>query len=317
MAFELNAKLVIGVSARALFDLREENRIFEQQGVDAYVNYQISHEKEPFKKGAGFALIRALLGWNGLPGLENQVEVILLSHNSPEVSLRIYHSIEYYGLPITRAVFVSGASIAKYLKAFHTDLFLSACEEDVQAAVDAGIAAGIICQTDLAVEAMDVPDSEDPVVRIAFDGDAVLFSDDSERIFKEQGMEAFVDNERSQACCPLPEGPFARLLKKFAAMRDGCKGGKLPIRIALVTSRCAPAHERVIRTLREWKVQIDEAFFLGGLTKKDVLEAFGAHIFFDDQQIHTSLASDAVPAARVPYRRRDSIHKENTINISA
>lgn len=318
MSYELNTKLVIGISARALFDLREENRIFEEQGVDAYVNYQVSHEEEPFKKGSGFALIRALLNWNTLPGMENQVEVILLSHNSPEVSLRIYHSIEYYKLPISRAVFVSGASIAKYLDAFHTDLFLSACEEDVQAAVDAGIAAGIIYQKEFPTEDADVMEPMDPVVRIAFDGDAVLFSDESERIFEEQGMEAFVNNERSNACCPLPEGPFARLLKKFATMRENCKDASLPIRIALVTARCAPAHERVIRTLREWKVQIDEAFFLGGIAKKDILQAFGAHIFFDDQQIHTLLAADAVPAARVPYRSRGQKQKENeTINISA
>lgn len=296
-------KMVVGVSARALFDLRLENEIFQEKGLRAYCDYQREHEQEVLKPGPGFGLIRAMLGINGIPGQENAVEVVILSHNSPEVSLRIFHSIEHYGLPITRAVFASGASIAPYLNAFGVDLFLSACETDVQLAIDAGIAAGVICQ-EWAEEAMP---KQDTLIRIAFDGDAVLFSDEAEQIFKEQGLEAFEENERSRACCPLPEGPFARLLKKFSGMRREC-GEEMPIRIALVTARSAPAHERVIRTLREWKVWVDEAFFLGGISKKDFLQAFGAHIFFDDQQVHTNLAAQAVPAARVPYRRKIQNH---------
>ena len=291
-------KLVVGISARALFDLRQENAIFEKKGLKAYCEYQREHEKEILKPGPGFGLIRALLGINEIPGQEQAVEVVILSHNSPEVSLRVFHSIEAYKLPITRAVFASGASIAPYLNAFNVDLFLSACETDVQLAIDSGIAAGVICQE----WDEDALQKQDTQIRIAFDGDAVLFSDEAERIFKEQGLEAFEENERNRACCPLPEGPFARLLKKFSRMRREC-GEEMPIRIALVTARSAPAHERVIRTLREWKVWVDEAFFLGGISKKEFLQAFGAHIFFDDQQIHTNLAAQAVPAARVPYRR--------------
>lgn len=305
-------KMVIGVSVRALFDLRQENAIFRRDGLKAYCNYQREHEQEILKPGPGFGLIKALLGINRIQGQENTIEVVLLSHNSPDVSLRVFHSIEHYHLPITRAVFASGASIAPYLTAFGVDLFLSACEEDVQAAIDAGIAAGVICQEwDEAVMLSKNPigmDSDEiEEIRIAFDGDAVLFSDESERIFQEHGLAAFEENERNRACCPLPEGPFARLLKKFSRMRREC-GGEIPIRIALVTSRSAPAHERVIRTLREWRVWVDEAFFLGGISKRDFLQAFGAHIFFDDQQVHTNLAAQAVPAARVPYRREIQNH---------
>lgn len=291
-------KIVIGVSTRALFDLRKENEIFQKEGRKAYCEYQQVHEEEVLEPGPGFRLIQALLGINQLPGQENGVEVVILSHNSPEVSLRVFHSIEYYGLPIRRAVFASGASIAPYLSAFHVDLFLSACEADVQAAIDSGIAAGVICQEWDEGAAQKQGDE----IRIAFDGDAVLFSDEAEQIFKEKGLEAFEESERSRACCPLPEGPFARLLKKFSRMRREC-GEEIPIRIALVTARSAPAHERVIRTLREWKVWVDEAFFLGGISKKEFLRAFGAHMFFDDQQVHTNLAAQAVPAARVPYQR--------------
>ena len=241
--------------------------------------------------------MKALLHLNELADNDDLVEVIIMSRNSPDTSLRVFNAIAHYGLDITRSVLVSGASLAPYLSAFHTDLFLSACEEDVQSAIDSGIAAGIIC-TDQTPQVIPMPTSE---IRIAFDGDAVLFADESEAIYKQQGLDAFEENERVHAREPLAEGPFAGFLKKLSNLQRKLGTQDCPVRTALVTSRSAPAHERVIRTMRAWNVRVDEAFFLGGLEKKDFLKAFGAQIFFDDQKIHTQSAAVEVPAARVPY----------------
>ncbi len=300
MAYELDGRLVVGVSTRALFDLTCENRIFEQQGLEAYCKYQIAHEEEILKPGPGFALVCALLSMNDLPGERKRVEVVIMSHNNADTSVRLFRSIAYYGLGITRAVFSGGSPLTSYLHAFRTDLFLSANEQDVQMAVDSGIAAGIICTDQKAKTTMDRNIGQ---IRIAFDGDAVLFSDESEKIFERDGLEAFEENECKMAQHPLAEGPFARFLKTVAALQKEFAGRNVPIRTALVTSRCAPAHERVVRTLRAWDVRIDESFFLGGMSKRDVLAAFGAHIFFDDQEIHTGKAAEVVPSARVPSKR--------------
>lgn len=302
MAYNLENRLVIGVSSRALFDLTAENEIFRTQGVDAYCKYQVEHEKELLAPGNGFRLIEALLNINKIPGQEGRVEVIIMSHNSPDTSLRVFNSIAHYGLNISRAVLASGASLAPYLQAFHTDLYLSADEEDVQAAIDCGIAAGIICCDEIRSYHEQ---KEITQIRIAFDGDAVLFSDESEQVFREKGLEAFEENERLQAENPLKQGPFAKFLKTISDIQSEFPPEQAPIRTALVTARSAPAHERVIRTLRAWNVRIDEAFFLGGITKKNVLKAFGAHIFFDDQAVHTTPASEVVLAARVPYKQND------------
>lgn len=304
MAYELEKKLVIGVSSRALFDLRMENEIFERDGVEAYCRYQVEHENEIMKKGPGFGLVEALLKMNELPGQKDCVEVIIMSHNSPDTSLRVFNSIQFYGLNISRAVLVSGASLAPYLKAFQTDLFLSANEEDVQQAVDFGIAAGIICSTE---ECEYNTDEQISQIRIAFDGDAVLFNEDSEKIFVERGLKAFEENERVNAKNPLQEGPFAGFLRTISRLQKEFPTRQAPIRTALVTSRSAPAHERVIRTLRAWDVRIDEAFFLGGISKAEILRAFGAHIFFDDQAVHTAMAARVVPSARVPYKKRKRV----------
>lgn len=301
MAYNLENRLVIGVSSRALFDLSQENKIFETKGIDAYCAYQMAHEKEILKPGPGFGLIKALLDINRLPGQENRVEVIIMSRNSPDTSLRVFHAIEHYSLGITRAVLASGAPLAPYLSAFHTDLFLSAYEDDVQAAVDSGIAAGIICG-----DGIHTYDHEHTIsrIKIAFDADAVLFAEESELIFREQGLAAFEENEKRNAARPLPEGPFAKFLGIISQIQKEFTADEAPIRTALVTARSAPAHERVVRTLRNWNIRIDEAFFLGGVPKRDVLAAFGAHIFFDDQVQHTEPASEVVPAARVPYPHR-------------
>lgn len=296
MAVNLDNKLVVGISSRALFDLEEENRIYEEQGLQAFLEYQMAHEKDILKPGTAFPLIRALHRLNA--GGKELVEIIIMSKNSAQTSLRIFNSIEHYGLDISRAALVSGNKIAPYLSAFRTGLFLSANEQDVQEAVNAGIAAGLICSPqNLSIDS----DEEIDQIRIAFDGDAVIFSDESEKIYKSEGLMAFADHERRNAQNPLPEGPFAKLLATISLLQKQFPEDKMPIRTALVTARSAPAHERVIRTLVAWGVRIDEAFFMGGIPKSDVLNAFGAHIFFDDQAVHTDPASKLVPAARVPY----------------
>lgn len=307
MAVKLEEKVVVGISARALFDLTKENEIFERDGVESYRLYQIEHENEILKQGPGFSLIRALLDLNHLCRKE-LVEVIIMSRNSPDTSLRIFNSIKHYHLPITRSVLVSGAPLAPYLKAFQTDLFLSACEEDVQAAVDEGIAGGIICSGRQETEkGGSTVKREKQTINIAFDADAVIFSDESECIYQQSGLEAFKENESRNARNPLKEGPFAGFLRTLSRLQKEVGREVLPIRTALVTARCAPAHERVLRTLREWDVRIDEAFFLGGIGKKEVLRAFQADIFFDDQSVHTTQASEVVLAARVPAVRKEAV----------
>lgn len=300
MALLLDDKLVVGVSSRALFDLEEENRIFEEQGLEAYSAFQLEHENDVLKPGTAFPLIKALHNLNQEG--RYSTEIIIMSKNSADTSLRIFNSIHHYGLNISRAALVSGASIAPYLSAFRTDLFLSASEADVQEAINANFAAGLICShTEFPID----PDREIDQIRIAFDGDAVLFSDEAERIYQQQGLEAFTAHEHENAARPLPEGPFAKLLKTISMIQKDFPKETSPIRTALVTSRNAPAHERVVRTLRAWNVRIDEAFFLGGIQKGDILQAFRANIFFDDQKVHTDAASRVVPAARVPYRTGD------------
>jgi 5'-nucleotidase len=279
--------LVVGVSSRASFDLEQENRIFEDDGLRAYSEYQLEHENDILKPGTAFPLIKALHKLN-VDG-RYLTEIIIMSKNSADTSLRIFNSIEYYKLDISRAALVSGAPIAPYLNAFRTDLFLSANELDVQEAINA----------ELPID----PERNIDQIRIAFDGDAVIFSDESERIYQAEGLRAFVEHEHANAQKPLPEGPFAKLLKTISAIQKKFPKDAVPLRTALVTARNAPAHERVIRTLRAWNVRIDEAFFLGGIEKSEVLKAFGANIFFDDQTVHTDPASKLVPAARVPYQK--------------
>jgi 5'-nucleotidase len=295
MPYELSNYLVIGISSRALFDLTLEDEIFKNKGLEAYSTYQLDHEGELLKPGIGFRLVNGILRLNKILEGKRKTEVIIMSRNNPDTSLRIFNSIKHYDLDITRAALTSGASIVPYLKAFDVDLFLSADENDVQDAINSGVAAGLIYQSD---ESYGIETLNE--IRIAFDGDAVLFSDESEMIYKEKGLEAFLEHEKKNALNPLPEGPFAKLLKSLSFLQKQF-GEKQPIRTALVTARNSPAHERVIRTLRAWGVRIDEAFFLGGASKEAVLRAFGAHIFFDDQEIHLS---KRVPSAKVPYKTK-------------
>lgn len=300
MPVDLTHSLVIGVSSRALFDLEEANRVYETEGVDAYSRFQLDHVDEILQPGSGFPLIQAILRLNQRKGAADptleprRAEVVIVSKNNPATSLRLFNAIKHHGLDIQRAILTGGAPTAPYLHAFDMDLFLSASPPDVSQALGAGIAAGLIYPTPWTLA--------DPrqQIRIAFDGDAVLFTADSERIYQQQGLPAFHAHEAQNAHIPLADGPFAKLLRTLSTLQGDTPAERSPIRLALVTARSMPAHERVIRTLHAWNVRIDEAFFMGGVSKTPILETFNPHIYFDDQEIHCGPASKIVPTARVP-----------------
>jgi 5'-nucleotidase len=295
--------LVIGISSRALFDLEEEERIYNKRGLDDYRHYQLEHEDEILDPGTAFPLIKGLLSLNK-PGEERVVEVIVVSRNHPETGLRVFHSIRYHHLDISRAAFVGGAALVPYLHAFKVDLFLSRSKEDAQEAIDGGIAAGVLYNPS------QIQFGDDDQLRIAFDADAVVFSEESEAIYRAEGLEAFLEHESSKAEEPLPEGPLATLLRKLCTFQEGRTPEDARVRLGIFTARNSPAHERVIKTLRRWGVRVDEAFFLGGIAKDQFLEAFGAHIFFDDQEAHLAPASRATPSALVLYRTTSVLRVE-------
>jgi 5'-nucleotidase len=288
--------LRIGISTRALFDLEEEHSVYMQQGVQAYAALQLERENVLITKGSGYEVVDRLLSLNEL-GEQPYVEVILLSQNSPDLSLRAFNSIEQYGLGIRTGSFTSGRSLGPYIPAWEIDLFLSNEVGDVQAAISAGAAAarlGIVPQ-----ERQEIRENE---VRIAFDGDAVVFSPDSDLIYKAQGLQAFLTHERENATKPMAGGPFGNFLKKLSILRKIYLNDKgiSRVRIAIVTARNAPAHARVVHTLRAWGTPADEAHFVGSRAKGPILKAFGAHIFFDDQEKHVLGASSVVPSGHVP-----------------
>ena len=288
-------KLVIAISSRALFDLDASHEVYENQGVEAYSEYQIAHEDEPLQSGQAFGLVKKLMRINELLDDPSAVEVILLSRNSADTGLRIFNSIDHYQLGITRAAFTGGVDPWRYISAFRCDLFLSLNADDVGHALEQGVAAATL------MPHSQTTGSEDALLRFAFDGDAVLFSDESERIYKEKGLEAFTENEKSAAHSPLSGGPFRNFLSSLHRMQTRFGSDECPIRTALVTARSAPAHERVIRTLRQWNIRIDESLFLGGLTKGEFLRAYGADVFFDDQEQHCDSASEHVSTGHVPH----------------
>jgi len=292
MSKELDDKLVLAISSRALFDLTESHQVFESQGVEAYRQYQIEHEDEILAPGDAFPLVKKLLALNQRLA-KAAVEVILISRNSADTGLRAFNSIQHYQLAIERAAFVGGHSPDPYLSAFGCHLFLSTHAEDVRNALAAGFAAATILSG-------GGKRAENNQLRIAFDGDAVLFSDESERVYQQGGLAAFQHHEQDAAREPLRGGPFRPFLAALHRLQqefsDDC-----PIRTALVTARSAPAHERVIRTLREWNIRLDESFFLGGLEKSAILEAFAADVFFDDQMGHCEKARVHVPTGHVPH----------------
>jgi 5'-nucleotidase len=302
MPYNISDLLVIAISSSVLFDTRQEHEIYSTQGLDKYINYQITNEEKPLDKGTAFHLIEAMLRLNTL-GDKRIVEAVILSQNEPEAGLRIMNSVEHHHLDITRAAFTGGEPVARYLQAYNVSLFLSRNEDDVREAIELGCAAGLLYNPPENFE------SEMKQLRIAFDGDAVIFSDESEKIFQEQGMEKFFEHERKNAENPMAEGPFAPFLTLIAKIQKD--QGNLPelddippIRTALVTARNSPAHKRVIYTLRAWGIKIDQMFFLGGISKDKVLKEFRPHIFFDDQDVHAEPASHHVPSARVPAAKK-------------
>lgn len=310
---ESSDKLVIGVTSSALFDMSESHQVFVTSGVKAYADYQVSRECDLLKPGEAFSLVRKLLALNKLQ--PERVEVILLSRNSSDTGLRVFNSIARYQLPVTRAAFCSGQSPYRYAKAYGCHLLLSTHADDVRLALDSGIAAAMI------LPSSKHQGEQESQVRIAFDGDAVVFSDESERIYQQQGLNAFVEHEQRRAHQPMKDGPFRNFLSALHQLQNYFDDDDCPIRTALVTARSAPAHERVVRTLRSWGVRIDEALFLGGMPKGEFLKMFGADIFFDDQHDHCQSACEHVATAHVPHgvanEDKDVISKKELLDRKA
>ena len=293
--------LVIAISSRALFDLEESHQVYIDQGIDAYCQYQIDHESEVLSPGVAFSMVQKFLALNTPMDNNNQqkVEIVLISRNSADTGLRVFNSVEHYSLGISRAAFTGGESPYKYVQPFGADLFLSANPEDVRQAIDIGIAAATILPS-------QTSHADSKQLKIAFDGDAVLFSDVAEQVYQSQGLDAFAETEKNAANEPLPGGPFKPVLAALHRIQDDYDQDHSPIRTALITARSAPAHERVIRTLRAWQIRIDESYFLGGMDKGKFLKTFGADIFFDDQSGHCDSARQYVATGHVPSGVRNS-----------
>jgi len=295
VGYDLKDKLVIAISSRALFDLEAENAIYDEQGLEAYYRHQLAHMDDPLQPGSGFRFVRNLLQINARFDTP-LIEVIILSRNNAATGLRIGRTIEHYGLPIERSGWTAGTPVARYLSAFKVDLFLSAYTPDVEEAIAGGFAAATI------LPHTPIHDAESDMVKIAFDGDAVIFGGESQKIYDEQGLEAFIAHERAHAGELLSQGPFFKFLQTLSEIQARFPMEQSPIRTALVTARNYTTHERVLGTLDAWGVRVDEAFFQGGVDKYEVIRAFGADIFFDDQDTHLVPASEATPSAKVPYR---------------
>ncbi len=293
-------KLIVAISSRALFDLTESHQIFQEQGIEAYCNYQIEHEEVPLNPGVAYSLVTKLLRLNEVLDGKASVEVILLSRNSADTGLRIFNSIEHHGLKINRAAFTGGENPFGYVAALGAQLFLSADSEDVSRALEAGIAAATLIPSK---NSQDTKGCRDDIcqLRIAFDGDAVIFSDEAERVYRSSGLQVFEESEKASARAPLSGGPFKPFLSVLHQLQSILPPESALIRTALITARGAPAHERVIRTLRAWNIRIDEALFLAGMDKGKFLDAFRADIFFYDQKVHCESASQHVPTGHVPH----------------
>ncbi len=293
MPHSLTTPLIIAVSSSALFDLRDSHYVYESDGVEAYAQYQRDNENTPLSPGSAFPFVKKVLSIQP----ENPIaEVILLSRNSSDTGLRIFNTINHYQLPISRAAFTSGENPYRYAHAFGAHLFLSTNADDVQSALQNHCAAATILPGNRGSKDIEANSQ----LRIAFDGDAVLFDDESEKIYQASGLDAFNENEKNAAHHPLGGGPFKPFLAALHQLQKSYSPDDCPFRTALVTARQAPAHERVIRTLRDWDIRIDESLFLGGLTKTEFLSAFQADIFFDDQMTHCDPASKHIPTGHVP-----------------
>ncbi|MDO9318252.1 MAG: 5'-nucleotidase [Gammaproteobacteria bacterium] len=315
MAFDLSETLVVGISATALFDLTEADKVFREKfasdketAVSEYRAYMLAHEDEPLCDGTGMPLVKALLQLNKYKkeGDKPLVEVVVMSRNSPETGIRVFNNIRAQSLPISRHAFTGGESVVRYLDAFDVDLFLTTNINDAQRVIDDGNCATAIVKappSDLA----SIPEGQ---VRIAFDGDAVLFDDSSELVYKAEGLQGFHANEDAKQDVPMPNGPYAVFLEKLSRLQKRLPFGVefSPVHMAIVTARNAPAEMRVIKTLRHWGVYVNEIFFLGGVEKAKVLKAFRPHIFFDDQDLHLDAAAKHVPAGKVPYKSNSPLN---------
>ena len=287
----LDDKLVVAISSRALFNLEEENRIFESGDDAGYMKLQLERLDLPARPGIAYSLVRKLLRFNA--DGKQRVEVVILSRNDPVSGMRVFRSGVANGISLQRGVFTQGRPPFGYLRPLRAHLFLSANAEDVREALAAGFPAARVL-----VESMPAGDAYPDEVRIAFDGDAVLFSDEAERVFQAEGLDAFQQHESSKASLPLPEGPFKPLLAALHRLQRA-SSPDMRIRTALVTARSAPAHERAIRTLMDWNIKVDEAMFLGGLPKGEFLREFEPDFFFDDQTGHVDAAARHVPSGHV------------------
>ncbi len=291
---DLTDKLVVAISSRALFDFEEENAVFETANDEAYMRLQLERLEQPAKAGVAFRLVQKLLKFND--DADRRVEVVILSRNDPVSGLRVFRSVRGAKLGIERGVFTRGRAPFSYLQPLKANLFLSANVEDVKAALNAGFPAALV-YTQSRNE-----DSHADEVRIAFDGDAVLFADEAERVYQSHGLDAFQTHEATNARKPLPPGPFKPLLEALHRLQQmSANASPVRLRTALVTARSAPAHERAIRTLMDWNIAIDEAMFLGGLDKGPFLREFEPDFYFDDQTRHVESASQHVPSGHVPH----------------
>jgi 5'-nucleotidase len=309
MPLDLSDTLVVDITSTALFDLSEADEVFRSkydtnpdEAIEEYRKYTEEHEIDLLEPGTGFPLVKALMSLNEFQpqGETPLIQVVVMSRNSPETGIRVFHNIREQKLDITRSAFTGGESVVDYLDAYDVDLFLTTNPEDAQKVVDSDTCAVAIVKEPPSI-VKKIPEGQ---VRIAFDGDAVLFSDESEIVYKAEGLKKFHDVEDKEQDIPLNDGPYATLLKKLSRLQDRLphKVEYSPVRIAIVTARNSPAEMRVIKTLRHWGVYVDEIFFLGGLDKSKILKAFKPHIFFDDQDMHLEPAAKHVPAGKVPYK---------------
>ena len=290
-ATDLQDQLVVAISSRALFDFEEENRLFEAADDRAYMQLQLLRLEQPARPGVAFSLVHKLLAFNTRESM--RVQVVILSRNDPVSGMRVFRSCQHYGLPIERGVFTRGQSPWRYLKPLDANLFLSANDADVRGALAAGVPAARVFP-----HAARASDAHPDEVRIAFDGDAVLFGDESEAIFQREGLRAFQTHEATHSGTPLAPGPFKPLLQALHRLQAAPSSG-MRLRTALVTARSAPAHERAVRTLMAWNIDVDEAMFLGGLPKGAFLREFEPDFFFDDHTGHVHSAAEHVPAGHV------------------
>lgn len=312
MAFPIDQKLVVAVASSALFNLEDSDRVFRDKGEEEYRRYQREHEREMLEPGVAFPLIKRLLQINGSDSGDQPVEVVLLSRNDPDTGLRVFKSIEHYRLSITRAAFVAGSDPFRYMEAFNASLFLSANPEDVKAAIAAGLPAGQVFPTRF------VDDDEEQELRIAFDFDGIIADDSAESVYQQKGMTDFHNNERQKAGELLPWGPLYKFFSGVAMLqrreweRKQLNPDYKPrIKLAIVTARNAPAHERVVTSLRDGDVRIDEAFFLGGIDKGRVMKIFRPHIFFDDQLSHIEGVANVFPSAHVPFGVTNKVRQQD------